>query len=291
MNPSQQSFYNRVVAGQLYLIGTPLGNLADFSPRAIETLRKLDTLYCEDTRHTGKLVSHFGIQLQLRALHDDSPEQHWHAAVDDAAQGRQVGYASDAGMPGVSDPGRKLLRAAWDAGLTPIVIPGPSATTTLVSYCPFVGAQFVFRGFVPRKQSERHSFNHTLRDSIMPSVAFESPQRILHWLDELCELLEAERELLIGRELTKMHEQVLLFRAADWPELRTKVPELGEFSIAVAAAPPREREMDEDALLRSIERLMAAGFSRKDALRALAACEQLPPNKLKALQYANQDTD
>lgn len=282
------------MAGALFLIGTPLGNLADLSPRAVETMRSLDTLYCEDTRHTGKLTAHFGLTVELRPLHDDSPLQHWQAAIAQVQLGKRIGYASDAGMPGVSDPGRLLLRAAWDAGLTPVVIPGPSATTTLVSYCPFIGTEFVFRGFVPRKDGERSRFIESLRESPYPAVVFESPLRAHRFLTEMCAALEPQREIVIGREMTKLHEQVLLFKAADWPELQADVPELGEFSIAVAARPPAVAEPDQQESAAALARLHAAGFSRRDALRALAAVSEQPLNKLKALAYAadaDEDAD
>jgi 16S rRNA (cytidine1402-2'-O)-methyltransferase len=272
----------------VFLIGTPLGNLGDLSPRAVETIRSLDILFCEDTRHTAKLLAYFHLAPVLRSLHDDSPEGSWSAAVRLAVDGKRIGYATDAGMPGISDPGRRLLRAAWDAGLTPVVIPGPSAVTTLASYCPFVGTDFHFIGFAPRKAADRSALVIQIRDSPAPSVVFEAPARLHRFLSELSAVLEPERELVIGREMTKLHEQVLLLRAGDWHRKAEQVPALGEFTIAVAAAPARERDLDQQQARSALARLDAAGFSRRDALRALAAAWDVQPNALKRLGYQQE---
>jgi 16S rRNA (cytidine1402-2'-O)-methyltransferase len=283
--PVGQPAYNRRVAGQLFLIGTPLGNLGDLSPRAVDTLRSLDWLYCEDTRHTAKLLAHFGISVPTRALSDDAPLERWSEPARLALEGRHVGYASDAGMPGIADPGRRLVRGALQAGIAPVVIPGPSAVTTLAAACPFIDAAFCFHGFVPRKTGDRANLVQTLLAAAHPGICFESPRRVHAFLDELCAALEPERELLLGRELTKLHEQVEYFRAAQWPERRGSVPELGECTLAVAAAPPRAVSVDEAAAEVALGRLAAAGFSRRDGLKALAAVWDVPLNTLKRAGY------
>jgi 16S rRNA (cytidine1402-2'-O)-methyltransferase len=273
------------VSGQLFLIGTPLGNLGDLSPRAVETLRSLDVLYCEDTRHTAKLLAHFALAVQTRALSDDAPAERWGEPARLAAEGRRIGYASDAGMPGIADPGRRLVRAALAAGIAPVVIPGPSAVTMLAAACPFIDAAFSFHGFAPRKAGERAAFAQALRSAAVPALCFESPRRIHALLDELCAALEPQRELLLGRELTKLHEQLLYFRAADWPALRGSVPELGEVTLAVAAAPPQPRAVEAQDAAGALERLATAGFSRRDAIQALAAVWDLPVNEIKKVGY------
>jgi 16S rRNA (cytidine1402-2'-O)-methyltransferase len=271
--------------GVIYLIGTPLGNLADLSPRAIETLRSLDVLYCEDTRHTGKLMAHFGLATPLRPLHDDSPPQHWKSAVEQAALGRRIGYATDAGMPGISDPGRRLLRAAWDAGVNPVVIPGPSAVATLASYCPFIQTGFEFIGFAPRKRLDFLEMVEHLTTNQQPLLLFESPLRIHETLESICSGLEAEREMVVGRELTKLYEQVLFFRAGDWPTISEQIPSKGEFTIAIAAAAAKPKDVDGLEAASAVARVEAAGFTRRDALRAAAAVLELPANALKKLSY------
>ncbi len=271
--------------GRLYLIGTPIGNLSDISPRALETLRSLNRLYCEDTRVTSKLLSHFGIKLPLHALSDDMPASKWAQAVKAVTVGQQVGFCCDAGMPGVSDPGRKLVREAWKKGVVPIVIPGPSSVGALLAACPFVGQSFRFRGFAPRKKNERTSFIDDLVSSLEPSMFFEAPQRIHKFLDERCLTVEPEREIMIGREMTKMHEQIALFQASEWDDISEKVPEIGEFTVAVAplSSPPPSHEDSE--ITAAFERLLTTGFSKRDAVKALAAAWDISPNDIKRLTY------
>lgn len=273
--------------GELVLIGTPIGNLGDLTPRARETLLGLHVLYCEDTRVTGKLLSHLGIKLPLRALSDDQPQARVDEAVAAIKAGQRLGFVTDAGMPGVSDPGRRLTRAVWDAGYTPSVIPGPSSVGTALAACPFVYNRFRFIGFPPRKTNDRLAFIEQLVVSTEPCFFFESPHRVHGLLNELCATLEPQRELLIGREMTKLHEQLELFHAEDWPSLCGCIPEMGEYTVAVAGraasdTPPVHDAEDQSAALK---RLLNAGFSKRDAVKALATIWEVSPNDLKKLLY------
>jgi 16S rRNA (cytidine1402-2'-O)-methyltransferase len=273
------------MGGELYIIGTPIGNLADMTPRGVETLRSLDVLFCEDTRVTGKLLMHLGVSVPMRALSDDIGPARIAEAIALVQQGKRVGFSTDAGMPGISDPARRLTDAAWAAGIVPRVIPGVSALATLLAACPFVDNSFAFLGFAPRKAGERDVFYKRITESTDPCVFFESPRRIHRLLDELCGVLPDARCLLIGREMTKLHEQYLLFSAGEWDEVRGSIPELGEFSVAVEGAPVDEREIDADAARAALERLKQAGFSSRDAVKALAAALDIPPNAAKKLSY------
>jgi 16S rRNA (cytidine1402-2'-O)-methyltransferase len=274
------------MSGQLLLIGTPIGNLGDLTYRAAETLRSLDVLYCEDTRVTAKLLRHLGASVPLRSLSDDAPEQRWGEAVAEALAGKRVGFATDAGMPGVSDPGRKLTRAAWAAGLTPTVIPGPSSVSALLAACPFVDNAFRFVGFPPRKAGERKAWIEGVAKSPEPCFFFEAPTRVHALLDALCASVEPERQVLIGREMTKLHEQLELFAAAQWPGLRESIPARGEFTLAVAArAAGTVSSLDAEHALAALARLAAAGFSKRDAVKALAGAWDVPLNDMKRLAY------
>jgi 16S rRNA (cytidine1402-2'-O)-methyltransferase len=273
------------VAGELFIIGTPIGNLADMTPRGVETLRSLDVLYCEDTRVTAKLLSHLGVSVPTRALSDDSGSARIVEAVAAAQQGKRVGFSTDAGMPGISDPARRLTESAWAAGITPQVIPGVSALATVLAACPFVENSFVFLGFAPRKAGERDAFYKRIAESTDPCVFFESPRRIQGLLTELCGVLPDARRILIGREMTKLHEQYSLFTAGDWDELRASVPELGEFTVAVESAPQGEHDVDTEAARDALVRLKQAGFSSRDAVKALSAALDIPPNAAKKLDY------
>lgn len=271
--------------GQLYVIGTPIGNLSDLSPRARETLTHLDVLFCEDTRVSGKLLSFLGLSVPLRSLSDDHAEGRVRQAIEALNAGRRVGFASDAGMPGISDPGRRLVRAAWEAGYKPIVVPGGSSVGTLLAACPFIDNRFRFVGFPPRKDGDRARFAALLAGSAEPCFFFESPHRVHAVLDEICTVVEPQRELILGREMTKLHEQLELFTAADWPALRDSVPTIGEFTVAVAAAPAQEAPHDEAQLAAALKRLQEAGFTKRDAVKALAAVWEVSPNELKDLAY------
>jgi 16S rRNA (cytidine1402-2'-O)-methyltransferase len=272
--------------GELYLIGTPIGNLSDLSERALKTMCQLSVLFCEDTRVTGKLLKLLGISVPLRALSDDHGPERIREAIHAINHGQRVGFVTDAGMPGVSDPGRRLVRAAWEAGITPVVIPGPSSVGTLLAACPFVDNSFCFLGFPPRKKNDRAAFVSQLVQLREPGFFFESPQRVHALLDALCASLEPERELLIGREMTKMHEQIVLLIAGEWTRQKAKIPEVGEYTVAVAARPPSaEPDFGRDELRSALDRLLAAGFSKRDAVKALAAAWEVQPNELKALLY------
>jgi len=272
--------------GELYLIGTPIGNMGDISPRACDTLAKLDVLYCEDTRVTAKLLGLLNLSVKLVALSDDHSERRIAKAIEAIKAGLKVGFSADAGMPGVSDPGRRLVRAAWAAGITPSVIPGPSSPSTLLAACPFIDNSFRFAGYPPRKDSERAAFVAQLAASTEPSFFFESPHRVHAVLDLLAATVEPERELLIGREMTKLHEQLVLFTAGEWPDWQLKLPTIGEYTVAVAGCPPAEQTADEETqLLAELNRLLAAGFSKRDAVKALAAVRQVSANVLKKLLY------
>jgi 16S rRNA (cytidine1402-2'-O)-methyltransferase len=280
----------------LFLIGTPIGNLSDITQRAVDTLRSLDVLYCEDTRVTAKLLAHIGARPTLRSLSDDAPEQRWDDAVAEAQGGKRVGFVTDAGMPGVSDPGRKLVRAAWAAGVAPAIIPGPSSVGTLLAACPFVDNSFRFAGFPPRKAGERKRFVAALQSASEPWFFFEAPSRAHDVLDEICDAVEPQRQVLIGREMTKLYEQFLLCTAGEWPSARDSVPAKGEFTLAVAAAPQLAAGADAttvgghgvQAARDALARLDVAGFERRDALRALAVVWEVAPNELKRLLYGEE---
>jgi 16S rRNA (cytidine1402-2'-O)-methyltransferase len=246
-------------------------------------------LFCEDTRTTGKLLSHFGIKASTRSLSDDSPDSAWQEAVAMVRQGLEVGYVSEAGMPGLSDPGRRLVRAAWVAGETPTVIPGPSAVGTLLAACPFISKRFLFRGFAPRKKGERETFIEEIAASPDPCFFFESPHRAHQLLDSLTLRLEPSRELMIGREMTKLFEQVLLFTAEEWPRLAEDVPQVGEFTIAVSRSPATENEIDAPSALAMVRKLVEAGFSQRDAIKATAIALDMHVNDVKNLVYSAPD--
>lgn len=216
--------------GALFLVATPLGNLGDISTRALDTLRTVDVIACEDTRQSLKLLSHFGIQKPLTSYHDFNEREKAGELADRIEAGENVALISDAGTPAISDPGYRLVRVCRERGLTVIGIPGPNAAITALSASGLPSDEFLFIGFLPPKKAarrehleERRSFRGTL-------IFYEGPHRIQSCLEDLQDVF-GDREVCIGRELTKLHEEYLFGKLS---EVRPRVKELGEFVIVVA---------------------------------------------------------
>ncbi|MEM8983583.1 MAG: 16S rRNA (cytidine(1402)-2'-O)-methyltransferase [Pseudomonadota bacterium] len=254
----------------LYVVATPIGNLADMSPRALQTLRDVALIAAEDTRHTGRLLSHFGLSTPLMALHDHNEERVVDRVLRQLRSGAAVALVSDAGTPLISDPGYRLVRAAVAAGVAVETVPGPSAVMAALSVCGLPVDQFVFAGFLPPRDEARQRFIRTLADETRTVVVFESVHRIESTLAALADLLPPARELSIHRELTKQYESAYrgtagellgAFRAG---ELIAK----GEFVIVIAGADAplaaTSAPVDIDALLR----VLLASMPLKQAVAA-----------------------
>ena len=220
-------------SGTLSLVATPIGNLEDMTLRALRTLREADYVLCEDTRVTGKLLKHHDISAKLKRYDAHASERTHEAVIDDLTAGKQVALVSDAGTPGVSDPGVLLVTRARRAGARVEVIPGPSALTAAVSLAGFTGNEFSFLGFVPQKKG-RQTFFNTLATYPHPVVMFESTHRILKTLASLAELYP-DAQVSLARELTKLHEELRTGTAGELSEQlqRDPVKQKGEFVVIV----------------------------------------------------------
>jgi 16S rRNA (cytidine1402-2'-O)-methyltransferase len=218
----------------LYIIGTPIGNLGDLTFRAVEIFKTADTIACEDTRRTLKLLSHLGIRAPLiscRAQNERFAAEKVIALLD---EGKTVAYASDAGTPGVSDPGSSLVRLAAAAGHSVIPVPGPSAFAALVSVAGGYDKTVIFEGFLSPKEGRRRSRLRELLDSGAAFVLYESPFRILKLLKDLAEL-ESTRYICAGREMTKVHEEYIRGSAGEiFAYFGEKNRQIGEFSLYVS---------------------------------------------------------
>ncbi len=193
------------MAGHLILVPTPIGNLGDLTQRAIEALQGADLVACEDTRRTGGLLKHLEIDKPLVRFDDHAPEISVDAVAQALAEGRTVAYCSDAGMPGVNDPGFELARLAREAGIKITVLPGPSAVTLAVVASGLPNHAFSFLGYLPSRSEPRRTFLQKLAGREETTVVFETPHRIHEALAEMAEILP-DREIALGRELTKLHE-------------------------------------------------------------------------------------
>ena len=192
----------------LYIIGTPLGNLGDLSFRALETLKNVDLVACEDTRHTLKLLSHYGISVKMLSCRAQNEEFAAAKVINALKEGKNVAYTSDAGTPALSDPGAILAGKAAEAGFKVIPIPGPSAFASLVSVAGGRDKSVLFEGFLSPKPGRRRSRLRALLDLGPAFVLYESPFRILKLLEDLADL-DRERYICVGREMTKVHEEYL----------------------------------------------------------------------------------
>jgi len=220
------------MAGKLSIVATPIGNLRDVTYRAEETLRSCDLIVCEDTRVTSKLLAAYKISKPLRALHERSDDAALRPILDALREGKHVSYVSDAGTPGVNDPGGKLVEAALHLGIPVEPIPGASALSAAISVCGFPMSEFCYLGFVPQKKG-RQTFFQEIADRKEPTVFFESTHRILKTLESLSASLEAERLLFVGRELTKLHETLYRGTAQAVEDAIKKTSTKGEFVLIV----------------------------------------------------------
>ncbi len=207
-------------AGALVVVGTPIGNLGDLSPRAVAALGSADVLYCEDTRHSRKLLSHAGISgVPLRSLHEHNEADRLDEVVAAVAAGRTVGLVSDAGMPAVSDPGARVAAAVAAAGLTVTVVPGPSAVLTALVASGLATDRFCFEGFLPRSGRDRAGRLAVVAAEPRTTVLFEAPGRVAATLADLAGVCGGDRPVAVARELTKLHEEIwrgTLEGAAAW---------------------------------------------------------------------------
>ena len=266
------------MAGKLIICPTPIGNLGDMTERALDALRTADVVCAEDTRVTGKLLAAFRIEKRLERLDEALIGERTAALVERVAAGEVIAYCSDAGMPGVSDPGLRLVRAAREAGVEVEVLPGPTAAATAYVASGSANPRFYFGGFFPRKDAERRATVESLRSLDAALIFYESPNRLVAALDALAATLP-HREIAVCRELTKLHEEVV---RGSLPEVRDAFAAReherggikGEIVLVIdgpSAAEGAAAEEDAEAAARdrSVE-LKAAGARNKDIARAIA---------------------
>lgn len=266
--------------GTLWLVGTPIGNLGDLTPRAIEILARAELVCCEDTRRTGKLLHHAGVRANRLAVANDHTEYHRISDVLDVlGSGGDVAVVTDAGMPGVSDPGERLVRAAIDAGYAVSAVPGPDAVTTALVISGLPTDRFVFEGFLPRSGRDRSARLTGLADETRTVVLYEAPHRIQRTLTDLAAACGAERPVAVCRELTKLYEEVVrgTLGTIDVGEPR------GEYVIVLGGAVTDDSPPDDDAVRAALRDEMAAGSSKRDAIAAVAKRLNLPKKQVYAL--------
>ena len=255
------------MTGHLYVVGTPIGNLADLSERARATLGSVDLVAAEDTRRTGRLLAHLGVKVRMLSLFEGNERQRIDELLDRLREGERVALVSDAGMPAVSDPGFRLLRAAVDAGVEISVVPGPSAVTAALVVSGLPTDRWVFEGFLPRRPSERRERLRALAHDPRTVVLFESPLRVITLLrDVLVEL--GDRRAAVARELTKLHEEVVRGRISEVLASLLDSEPRGELVVVIEGAEAVGPDLDE--MVEEARRLVADGMRKREAAAAVA---------------------
>jgi 16S rRNA (cytidine1402-2'-O)-methyltransferase len=251
----------------LWLVATPIGNLSDLTPRAIDVLGHVGLICCEDTRRTGLLLQHAGVRAERMAVCNDHTEL---SRIDDVLQvlgsGRDVAIVSDAGTPGISDPGTRVAQAAIDAGYNVSAVPGPSAVVMALTISGLATDRFVFEGFLPRKGADRAARLAEIAEEPRTIVIYEAPHRALRTLADLRDACGDDRMVVVTRELTKLHEEVVRGTLGD---IDIGGPR-GEYVFVLEGAPVDDQPDDDDTVRAALRDDLAAGSSTRDAAALVA---------------------
>ena len=262
----------------LAVCATPIGNLEDVTLRVLAELAAADVVLCEDTRHTRVLLDRHGIEARLLSYHEHNEAKRTAELLPRLEAGERVALVSDAGLPGVSDPGARLVRAALDAGIDVTVLPGPSAVETALVSSGLVAEQYRFLGFLPRGEKRLAALWDELSGWRWPAVAFESPQRLPATLRSLA-AADPGREVAVCRELTKRFEEVVRGSALKVAE-RFEAPPKGEITLVLRAAVGRGDDVGEEGALAAVVELVAAGVPRRQAAEIVSGLVGIPRNRL-----------
>ncbi|MFG6195022.1 16S rRNA (cytidine(1402)-2'-O)-methyltransferase [Nonomuraea sp. JJY05] len=277
--------------GRLVLAGAPIGQAGDVSPRLRELLRSADVVAAEDTRRLRRLATELDVEIEGRVVsyYDQNEVARAKELLETLKEGRTVVVITDAGMPGVSDPGYRLTRLAVDEGITVTALPGPSAVTTALAVSGLASDRFCFEGFPPRKPGERARRLAALAGEERTMVFFESPRRLASSLEAMAEAFGPDRQAAVCRELTKTYEEVRrggLGELAEWAAKDVK----GEITLVVAGYAPGEGEPDLDELVAEVDRRVAEGVQRKIAVADVAKQAGIPKRELYDLVHRRSPT-
>ncbi len=267
------------MAGILYLVPTPIGNLGDISIRCRQTLEAADFIAAEDTRVSLKLLNHLGIKKSLVSYYEHNKASKGNVIVERILAGETCALVSDAGSPAISDPGEELVKLCAEAGITVCAIPGPCAVITALSISGQATGRFCFEGFLSTAKKSRRAHLESLVRETRTMVFYEAPHKLLNTLEDMAAVFGNDRPISLCRELTKLHEEVVRTTLGDAIAKYTETAPKGEFVLVIAGAPELEKEAptEEDAAAH-VQALMAQGLSRKDAIKQTAKDLNLPKN-------------
>jgi len=265
------------MAGKIYLVATPIGNLSDISIRAVDTLKNVDVIACEDTRNTIKLLNHFEIKAPLTSYHEYNKIDKAYELCEKVKTGKNIAFVSDAGMPAISDPGYELVDIAYKQGLNVIVIPGASAVVSALAISGISSRRFSFEGFLPSDKNEKKEILTELSQESRTIILYEAPHRLLKTLKELFECL-GDREISIVRELTKLHEEVIRGNLgkiiADYESCDIAVR--GEYVLVIEGKSllekrsERQKSFEEISIKEHFDKYILMGLDKKEAMKAVA---------------------
>jgi len=259
----------------LYIVATPIGNLEDITLRALRVLREVGLIAAEDTRVTRKLLTRHGISTRLTSFHEHTTQSKLDSLVATLEE-RDVALVSDAGMPGISDPGQALVRAAATAGISVVPVPGPSALSTAIAVSGLPAAQITYVGFLPRRQSQRKRMLQTVSSAPGVLVVFEAPHRLLGTLSAILETL-GDRQIAACREMTKIHEEV--FRGSISGAIAHFTNPKGEFTLVIAGSEGSQAPDSDEEAVALVTRLRAEGVRAQEAVAAVVAATGLSRRK------------
>ena len=267
------------MAGMLYLVPTPIGNLGDISIRCRQTLEEADFIAAEDTRVSLKLLNHLGIKKPLISYYEHNKDFKGNIILDRILAGETCALVSDAGSPAISDPGEDLVKQCAAAGITVCAIPGPCAVITALSISGQATGRFCFEGFLSTSKKSRREHLESLVSENRTMIFYEAPHKLLSTLEDMAAVIGKDRPISLCRELTKHHEEVVRTTLGDAIAKYTEQPPKGEFVLVVAGAPEALKEVAsaDDAASR-VKSLMDTGISRKDAVKQTAKELNLPKN-------------
>ena len=269
------------MAGTLYIVATPIGNLEDMTFRAVRILKESALIAAEDTRHSRKLLAHFGITTPLTSYYDHNQALKGERILTTLQEGRQVALISDAGTPCISDPGYQLVRDALAANITVVPIPGACAAVAALSAAGLPTNAFTFAGFPPNKEGKRRSFLAPLAAAQGTVVLYEAPHRLKATLADIAAVL-GERRVVVARELTKLHEEFLFGTASTLQEQIPEERERGELVILIAPADAESQRLEGVTAEEQLRLALAKGHSVKEAAALVAAATGLPRRELYA---------
>ncbi len=266
--------------GTCYIVGTPIGNLEDITFRAVRILQTVDLIAAEDTRHTGKLLQHFQIKTPQISYYEHNQQRRIPEILAKLTQGKTIALVTDAGMPGISDPGSELVKACVESGISVVPIPGVSASLTALSASGLPTDRFIFEGFLPPKGKERKQRLQTLQSQLHTIILYESPHRLRQTLQDLTLVLGLDRQIVLARELTKRYEEFWRGTLEDAINYYKTCEPKGEFTLVLGGAEAKTLEFSEDTIKSELQHLLQQGLTRSQASRQLAETTSIPRRQL-----------